>query len=102
MADKVVVWPANIDTTKSRVQGRRVPKGSAIQNPRLDEINEAAKRISLEAELVPGKSRPGSWWEKGGYAILPKRGSKTQVLRALVGEIRKIRAAKTEQEARNR
>lgn len=98
---KIVVWPANFDSAKSRIEGRKVAKGLAIQAPRLEEINEAAIRLSLEAELVPGKSRPSSWWEKAGYAIVAKKGAKTSVFRALAGDIRKIRAAKLEKEKRS-
>jgi signal recognition particle subunit SRP19 len=100
MPGKIVVWPANLDSTKSRIEGRKVVKGLAIQAPRLEEINEAAKRLSLEAELAPGKSRPRSWSEKGGYVILARKGTKTSVFRALAGEIKKIRAANAEQEER--
>jgi signal recognition particle subunit SRP19 len=99
---KVVVWPVNLDSTKSRIEGRKVPKGLSVQTPRLEEINEAANRLSLEAELTPGKSRPSLWWEKGGYAILPRKGTRTSLLRALAGDIKKIRIAKTEREEHNR
>ena len=96
---KIIIWPANLDSTKTRTQGRRIPKSAAVQAPRLDEINEAARRLSLETEITPGKSRPGSWWEKGGYALVTKRGdSKTRSIHMLAAEIRKIRAAKTSSE----
>jgi signal recognition particle subunit SRP19 len=93
---KIVVWPANLDSTKSRIEGRKVPKASAIQAPRLEEINEAAKRLSLDVDTTVGKSRPSSWWEKGGYAIITKKGTKSSMLRALTVEIKKARTAKTE------
>ena len=99
---KIVVWPTNLDSTKSRAQGRKVSKGLAIQTPRLEEIHEAAKRLSIETELVPGKSRPNLWWEKGGYAILAKKGSKTSFTRELASEIKKIRAARAEQDSHKR
>jgi signal recognition particle subunit SRP19 len=100
ISGKIVVWPANLDSTKSRVEGRKIPKGLAIQAPRLEEIDEAAKRLSLEVELVHGKSRPDLWWDKSGYTILAKNRSKIGALRALAGEIKKARAAKSEQEER--
>lgn len=97
---RLVVWPSELDSAKSRREGRKVAKGSAVQAPRLEEMNEAAKRLSLEAELAPGKSRPNAWWEKGGYVILPKNdsGTRTALLRSLASEIRRIRAAKASQE----
>jgi signal recognition particle subunit SRP19 len=99
ISGKIVVWPANLDSTKSRVEGRKIPKGLAIQAPRLEEISETAKRLSLEVELVQGKSRPNLWWERSGYTILAKNRSKNETLRALAVEIKKLRAAKVEQEA---
>jgi signal recognition particle subunit SEC65 len=61
-------------------------------------MNEAAKRLSLEAEVVPAKSRPRTWWERGGYLILPKGETKTQLLRALANEVRKVRSQKSQHE----
>lgn len=95
---KIIVWPANLDSSKSRKEGRKLTKGAALQAPKLEEINEAANRLSLGHELVPSKSRPGAWWEKGGYLILPRKGAKPDLLRSLASEIKKIRAAKAGQE----
>lgn len=91
---KIVVWPANIDSTKSRKTGRKLAKSASLQAPRLEEINEAAKKLSLEPELVPGKSRPSNWWEKGGYLIFPKNERRTTLLRSLASEVRKFRVAR--------
>jgi signal recognition particle subunit SRP19 len=99
---KIVVWPANLDSTKSRTEGRKISKGLAIQTPKLEEMNEAAKRLSIEAEFVPGKSRPNLWWEKSGYAILAKNGSRTSFTHELASEIKKIRAARAEQDSHKR
>jgi signal recognition particle subunit SEC65 len=59
-------------------------------------------KLSLEAEVVPAKARPSSWWEKSGYAIVPKKASKPEILRSLAGEIRKARLAKAEPEKTRR
>jgi signal recognition particle subunit SRP19 len=102
ISGRIIVWPANLDSSKSRSEGRKVAKGSGIPAPRLDEINEAAKRLSLEAELMPRKSRPRSSWEKGGYAILAKNEPKTSLLRSLAGELKKSRAAADKDEDHRR
>lgn len=95
---KIVVWPANLDSSKSRKQGRKLAKGAGIQAPRLEEINDAANRLTLDPEIVPTKSRPSTSWEKGGYAILPRKGAKANLLRSVASEIKKARSAKTELE----
>jgi signal recognition particle subunit SRP19 len=99
---KIVVWPANLDSTKSRKEGRKLAKGLAVQTPRLDEISEASKRLSLDIEHVPAKARPADWWEKGGYLTVPKKGTRTELLRSLADGVKEIRSAKraTEKERR--
>ena len=91
---KFVMWPANIDSTKTRKSGRKIAKGAALQTPRLEEINEAAKRLSLTPELVTGKSRPSNWWERGGYLIFPEAENRSALLRSLASEVRKARVAR--------
>jgi len=92
---KVVVWPASLDSSKTRRQGRKLVKGQAVQAPRLDELIEASKRLSLEVESTPHKARPEIWWEKSGYLIFPRPENKNELLRSLASEVRKIRAAKS-------
>jgi len=91
---KILIWPANLDSTKTRLQGRKIPKGQSVQAPRLDELVEASRRLSIPAETTPQKSRPRNWWEKTGYITVPKQGPRTELLRSLAGEVRRIRAAK--------
>jgi signal recognition particle subunit SRP19 len=91
---KILVWPANLDSSKTRLEGRKIPKGQSVQAPRLDELVEAARRLSLQAETTPKKSRPRNWWEKTGYITVPKKGARTELLRSLAGEVRTIRASK--------
>ena len=91
---KAVIWPANLDSTKSRKRGRKLAKGSALQTPRLEELGDAANQLSIEHEVVAGKSRPSTWWEKGGYLIVPKATPQSKLLHSLASEIRKQRATK--------
>jgi len=93
---KILVWPANIDSSKTRVEGRKISKSACVQSPRIEELTEAARRLSIDAEVLHHKARPGGWWEKTGYITLPKKASKSELLRSLSAEIRKIRASKVE------
>jgi signal recognition particle subunit SRP19 len=92
--EKAVIWPANLDSTKSRREGRKLAKGPALQIPKLEELRDAANHLSIEHEIVAGKSRPNAWWEKGGYLIVPKATPQSKLLRSLASEIRKQRATK--------
>jgi len=93
---KIIVWPANLDSSKTRLEGRKIPKGQSVQAPRVDELAEAARRLSVEVEITPQKSRPRNWWERTGYITVPKNSpnTRTELLRSLAGEVRKIRASR--------
>jgi signal recognition particle subunit SRP19 len=91
---KMVVWPSNLDSTKTRRTGRKIPKGQAVQSPRLEELNEAAKTLAIDHEVVVSKSRPPSWWEKGGYLVVAKSTPKSAVIHSLATEVRKLRVSR--------
>ena len=97
----MLIWPASIDSTKSRLEGRKIPKSQGVQTPRIDELIEAARRLSIETEATPQKSRPRMWWEKTGYVLIPKDKTRTQALRALSAEIRRMRVAKSDEKGKN-
>jgi signal recognition particle subunit SRP19 len=90
----MIIWPANLDSTKTRKTGRKIPKPQSVQSPRLDELSEAATSLSINHENVPAKARPRVWWEKGGYLIVSKSARKPDMLRALASEVRKRRVSK--------
>ncbi|MBS7623695.1 signal recognition particle protein Srp19 [Candidatus Bathyarchaeota archaeon] len=95
---KVTVWPANIDSTKTTGQGRKVKKSLSVHSPRLHEMQTAASNLGLKFEIVKGSSRPDSWWEKTGHMILERSGmSKRELLLALVAEIRRLRNGRSYQ-----
>jgi len=92
---RAVVWPVDIDSTKSMGQGRKIRRDLCINSPKLQEISTAAERLNLRFEVIRGSSRPSSWWDKTGHLIVEKSGtSKRGILLSLVKEIRRARAAK--------
>lgn len=92
---KMVVWLAELDSTKSCSQGRRLAKPQAVQAPRVDELELAAKRLSLEPEVSPNSALPSRWWEKTGYVSVKRGGrSRSRILKDLAVEILKIRQVK--------
>jgi len=60
----------------------------------LEELDEAAKALSIDHEIVVSKSRPPIWWEKGGYLIVAKSTPKSTALHSLASEVRKLRASR--------
>jgi signal recognition particle subunit SRP19 len=91
---KMVIWPSNLDSTKTRKSGRKIPKGQSVQSPKLEELNEAAIKLGIDHEIATGKSRPPSWWEKSGYLVVAKSTPKSEAIRSLASEVRKSRASR--------
>jgi len=92
--DKIVLWPLYFDSTKSRVEGRKVPKGVAVPAPKLDEIRKAVEQLGFRYEIVSGASHPKLSWQKSGMLIVSKVGSKTQMIRKIAKELLVVRKGK--------
>jgi len=89
--DKIVLWPVYFDSTKTRLEGRRVPKSLATPSPRLEEIRNAAERAGLRPEIVTDAAHPSASWQKIGLLIVPRKDSKVETLRKIAKELLRIR-----------
>jgi signal recognition particle subunit SRP19 len=90
--NRLVLWPAYFDSTKTRQQGRRISKGLAVPTPRLDELQKAAEKCGLQTEVVPDVKHPHAPWQKTGLIFVPKSASKMQIIRRVAKELFSIRA----------
>jgi len=95
--DKAIIWPAYFDQTKTRKEGRRVPKNLAVQSPNILEIQEAAQKLGLEFEVVADKGYPKTPWLKTGMIMVEKKGSKEQVIRKIANQLLKVRSENPKQ-----
>ena len=91
--EKIIVWPAYFDSTKTRKEGRRVPKGLAVPSPKILELKEAAEKIGLEYEIVSGSSYPKTPWRKTGMLLVKKKEAKAQIIKKIARQLAKIRSA---------
>jgi len=89
--NKIVLWPAYFDSTKTRLQGRRIPKGLAVTSPRLDELQKAAERCGLQTEVFSDVKHPHAPWQKTGLIFVPKSASKMQMIRRVAKELFNLR-----------
>jgi len=89
--DKVILWPAYFDSTRTRTEGRRVPKNLAVPSPKLEELQKAAERIGLHSEAVLEAKCPSAPWQKTGMILVSKKGSKTRIIREIAKELLNIR-----------
>ena len=90
--EKAIIWPAYFDSAKTRKKGRRVPKNLAVQSPKVEELQEAARRLSLKPELSLGAGYTKTPWSKSGMILVEKQGSKEQVIKKLARQLAKVRS----------
>jgi len=81
--DKVVLWSVYFDSTKTRLEGRRVPKELAVPTPTLEEMGKAAVLLGLKPEIVSDAAHPSFSRQKTGLITVPKKESKTQIMRKI-------------------
>jgi len=91
--DKVILWPAYFDSTKSRGEGRKVPKNLAVPSPKVSELKEAVEKLGLEHELVLDVCYPKTSWLKTGMLLVAKKESKNLLLKKVAKQLQKIRTA---------
>ena len=81
--NKIFLWPTYFDSTKTRTQGRKIPKNIAVPTPRQDELREAAQRIGLKTETFIAAKYPKSPWQKTGLIIVDKNRAKTKTIQKI-------------------
>jgi len=91
--DKIIIWPAYFDSTKTRGDGRRVPKSLAVYSPKVLEIKEAVEKLGLSYEVVLDVGYPKTPWLKTGMLLVTKKESKEKVIRKIGKQLLKIRSA---------
>ncbi|OEU64126.1 MAG: hypothetical protein BA870_12170 [Desulfuromonadales bacterium C00003094] len=92
--DRIVLWPIYFDSTKSRNDGRRVGRRSAVKSPALDEIVAAARALNLDLEVEDSVAYPKSWWEKSGRVLVKNADApKSSILRDVALNMKETRSA---------
>lgn len=89
---KLVVWPAYIDKTKSRSNGRIVSRRTSVESPTITEIDKAAQKLGLNPEVEADKAYPRSWWEDKGRVLIDNTAPKTQHCRRICATIKEMRS----------
>ena len=89
--NKLFLWPVYFDSTKTRNDGRRVPKKLAVPTPKMEELERAAKRLSLQPETVSDATHPNSPWKTSGLVIVPKTEPKVKTIKKVATELCALR-----------
>lgn len=96
-----VIWTVNLDSKKSRSEGRRIPRRLAIPNVKLNELAEACKELGIPFR-VEEKRYPRCWWEDGGRVVVEKRDTKTKMMIEIAAKIAEIREKKKGQKGKKK
>ncbi len=90
--DKAIIWPAYFDQSKTRKEGRRVPKNLAVQSPRITEIMAAVTKLGLKHEVTAEAGYPKTPWAKTGMIMVEKTTSKEQLIQKIAKQLLKLRS----------
>lgn len=92
--DGVIIWPAYLDSTLTRNQGRRIPKNLGAPELSFDILVEAADAISMEYTAETGKLYPrlGREPKGSGYLVIanPQGHKKKRLLLMLAKSVRRV------------
>ncbi|MBS7625066.1 MAG: signal recognition particle subunit SRP19/SEC65 family protein [Candidatus Bathyarchaeia archaeon] len=89
--DSIVLWPVYFDSSRTRREGRRLPKKFCISSPSIDLLEKAVKSLGLIYEVYREAAYPRLPWIKMGCIIVRRGGErKLQVLKKIASEIMKI------------
>ncbi|KAK4101928.1 signal recognition particle, SRP19 subunit [Parathielavia hyrcaniae] len=63
------LYPVYFDATRTRAEGRRVPRSLAVSNPLAIEIVQACANLRLQTVLEAGKLHPKDWANPGRVKV---------------------------------
>ncbi|WP_330631631.1 signal recognition particle subunit SRP19 [Halocatena halophila] len=87
-----VIWPAALDATCSRSDGRRVPTDLAVERPTVDEIASAVQQIGYDAVIERDVTYPREYEPRGRVLIKnADDASKSDLLQAVGAYVQAIR-----------
>jgi len=90
---KIIIWSVYFDSTKTRKEGRRIPKSLAVPSPKILEIKDAVEKIGLEYELIPDASYPKTSLSKTGMILVKKSEAKQKIMLNIAKQLLKIRGS---------
>ncbi len=88
--EKYVLWLEYFNSELKRTDGRRVPLSSATKAPRLEELEEACKKLNLQP--MPQKARyPQAPLRESGYVSIRKVKPKQALILKIAKELTSVR-----------
>lgn len=82
----IVLWPEYFDISRSRAEGRRLPKSLCVDKPDLDIIAKGAMILDLEYKIIEDATYPSNSNEKNGCVRVEKGKMRKTTLLSKIGE----------------
>lgn len=82
----IVLWPEYFDISRSRAEGRRLPKSLCVDKPDLDIIAKGAMILDFEYKIIEDAAYPSNSNEKNGCVRVEKGKMKKTTLLSKIGE----------------
>jgi signal recognition particle subunit SRP19 len=87
-SDMIILWPVYFDSSRTRREGRRLPKKLCVTSPNITMLEKAVKNLGLNFEITLESAYPRLPWIKTGFIIVKKNGKKkSQILREVASEL---------------
>jgi signal recognition particle subunit SRP19 len=88
-----VIWPAYLDATLSRAEGRRVPEELAVPEPTVEEIAQAVQQVGYDAVIERDTTYPREYEQRGRVLVKDADDAqKSDLLQATAAYLEAIRA----------
>lgn len=88
-----VIWPAALDSTLSRGEGRRVSLELAVEDPTVDEIATAVQQVGYDAVIEREMTYPREYEPRGRVLVQDADdASKSDLLQAIGAYVTAIRS----------
>ncbi|MFX1518521.1 MAG: signal recognition particle subunit SRP19/SEC65 family protein [Promethearchaeota archaeon] len=100
--DAYTIWPAYIDASKKRSQGRKISRKIAIENPTVREIYLVAQAFKYDPKINSSARYSRAWWEEPGYVKIIKKDKKNKALQKIALGIKKLRTRVQEKKSRTK
>ncbi len=97
--DKAIIWPTYFDVSKTRKNGRRVPKNMAVVSPKINELQIAASRLNMRNEIIEGAGYAKTPWNKSGMMLVEKKCAKEQIIKQLAKQLIKVKSEQAQQQS---
>lgn len=88
-----IIWPAYVDASHTRAEGRRVPAAMAVEDPTVEEIAEAVRQVGYDATIEPELAYPRQPREQTGRVAVANAddAGKSDLLQAVAAYVQALR-----------